>query len=102
MQEWVGKNTVNVLQNFDIKEEKSESAIVVGQSKGLRRNENQKLNKSDHYGRKRISMTKYDASLPLQKSQGNVKVQASLKMDEDTSNCIEYVDLECSFRKDTR
>ncbi|KAM4130138.1 hypothetical protein ACJW30_01G078200 [Castanea mollissima] len=102
VKEWVGKNTVNVLHNLDIKEEKSESATVVGQSKGCRRNENQKLSKSDHYGRKRISMTKYDASLPLQKSQGNVKVQAPLKMDEDTSNCIEYVDLECSFQKDTR
>jgi hypothetical protein len=101
LQEWIGENTVNVLQNFDIKEEKYKSVIAVGQSKGLGRKENQKLNKSDHCGQKVISVAKYDASLPL-KSQGEVKVQASLKMDMDTSDCIEYVDLECSFQKDTR
>jgi hypothetical protein len=100
LQERIGKNTVNILKNFDINEEKSESMIIMGQSKGFRRKENQKLNKSD---REVISVSNYDASLSLLKSQGDVEVQASLRMDEDTNNCIEYIDdPECSFQKELR
>jgi len=93
LQERIGKNTVNILKNF-------ESMIIMGQSKGFRRKENQKLNKSD---RDVISVSNYDGSLSLLKSQGDVEVQASLRMDEDTNNCIEYIDdPECSFQKELR
>jgi hypothetical protein len=102
LQERIGKHTVNVLKNFDINEEKSESMIIMGQSQGFRRKENQKLNTSDHYGQKVISVSNYDASLSLLKYQGDVEVQASLRTDEDTNNCIEYIDPECSFQKELR
>lgn len=102
MQERIGKNTVDVLKSCDINEEKSESMIIMDQSKGFKRKEKQKLNNSDQYGQKVISVSNYNASLSLLKSQGDVEVQASLRMDEDTNNCIEYIDPECSFQKELR
>lgn len=102
LQDRIGKSTLNVLQNFDITKEKSESMVVRGHSKGFRRKENQKVNKSDHYGQKAISKINYDTSLTIQKFHGNVKALASLKMDEDSNNRSEYMDLECSFQKERK
>lgn len=100
MQEWVGKSSTNVLQNIDNNEEKSESFIVKGQSEGFSGKESWKLNNSNHYGQKVISMTNYDASSCGQKYPGDAEVHASLKVDEGT-NCA-YIDHECSFQKETR
>lgn len=100
LQEKIGKSTINVLQNIDNNEEKSESMIVKGQSEEFRRKESWKLNKSDHCGQKVISVTNYDASPCGQKSHRDAEVHASLKVDEGT-NCA-YIDLECSFQNETR
>ncbi|KAF5455624.1 hypothetical protein F2P56_025180 [Juglans regia] len=100
VKERIGKSTINVLQNIDNNEEKSESMIGKGQSEEFGRKESRKLNKSDHCGQKVIPVKNYDASPCGQKSHGDAEVHASLKVDEGTN--FAYIDLECSFQKETR
>ncbi|GAV88138.1 DEAD_2 domain-containing protein/Helicase_C_2 domain-containing protein [Cephalotus follicularis] len=93
------KNQTNNLQNFGTSDENIPS---VEQNNGFSRKKNQKLNKSDNVGLEAISALKIDATFPQPKPLGDVKVQASVLADEDINSCEEFVDLECSYKKDSR
>ena len=112
MQERVGKEVFNTVQNSDINLEKIAAA---DQGKGFTRNKNQKVNKASKCGLRLASngmmgmektatlcqsptcSTKYDATFVSSKSEDDVEVQASVLTDvKHTSSCREYVDLDCS------
>ena len=75
----MSKNRVNALENSDTNLENIPSTF---QSRGSTRNQDQKSKKPDHCERKDIYLTKYNTSFPSPKSQDDVELEASARIDE--------------------
>ncbi|XP_031254651.1 Fanconi anemia group J protein homolog [Pistacia vera] len=87
----VGKNMLNLSQNIDNNKNNVPSLVA---SKELTRKTTQKFNESDHSGQKVHSVTKCDSTFSQCNSQGCFEVQTSVKLNQDTSSCIQHTDLE--------
>jgi hypothetical protein len=95
MQERVGKNMVNMSQNFDTKEE---IILPMDHSKGLTRLKDQKLNKSDHHGQTKAYEGKHDVLT----AQDDLDVLKLSRMDEVADHSKDIINIESSPQKVTR